>query len=88
MKTISIETEKRPVKEWLPRKNGREVIYLTREGEAAFALVPLDEGDREILAMRKNKKLMARLAELTRQALAGPRKSLAEIKKKYGLKAE
>jgi hypothetical protein len=85
VKTISIETEERPLKEWLPRRNGREVIYLTRQGEAAFALVPLDEGDREVLAMRKNKKLMAHLAKLTRRALTGPRKSLAEIKKKYGL---
>lgn len=86
MKTISIETEERPLKEWLPkRRNGREVIYLTRQGEAAFALVPLDEGDREVLAMRKNKKLMAHLASLTRRALREPRKTLAEIKNKYGL---
>ena len=87
MKKICIETEKRPVKEWLPkRKNPREVVYLTRDGQATFAIVPLDEGDQEVLAIRKNKKLMAVLDELSRRALAGPRKSLAEIKKKYGIR--
>jgi hypothetical protein len=86
VKTIPIETEERPLKEWLPkRKNGGEVIYLTRQGEAAFAIVPLDDGDREVLAIRKNKELMAHLAGLTRRALTGPRKTLAEIKNKYGL---
>ncbi|MBI3824057.1 MAG: hypothetical protein HY289_15420 [Planctomycetes bacterium] len=86
MKTIPIETERRPIKDWLPKKNRREVIYLTEDGLAAFAVVPLDEGDREVLAIRKNKKLMARIEELTRLALEGPRKSLAEVKKKYGIK--
>lgn len=83
MKTISIETERRPVKDWLPKKKPREVIYLTKGGQAAFAVVPLDEGDREVLAIRNNKKLMARIEELTRLALEGPRKSLAEVRKKY-----
>lgn len=86
MKTIPIETEKRPIRDWLPRKNRREVIYLTQEGQAAFAVIPLDEGDREVLAIRENKKLMAHIEELTRRALQGPRKPLAEVKKKYGIK--
>ena len=84
--TVSIESEHRPIKDWLPQKKRREVIYLTKDGQAAFAVVPLDEGDREILAMRKNKKLMAHIEELTRLALEGPRKSLADVKKKYGIK--
>ena len=86
MKTISIETEHRPIKDRLPKKNRREVIYLTEDGQAAFAVVPLDKGDGEVLAIRKNKKLMSRIAELTRLALRGPRKSLAEVKKEYGIK--
>ena len=56
MKTISIETEDRPVKKWLPkRKNSRDVIYLTQNGRPTIAIVPLDEGDQEVLAIRKNK---------------------------------
>lgn len=86
MKTISIETERRPIRDWLPKKKRREVIYLTKDGQAAFAVVPLDAGDREVLAIRSNKKLMAHIEELTRLALDGPRKSLAEVKKKYGIK--
>jgi hypothetical protein len=86
MKTVPIETERRPIKDWLPQKNRREVIYLTKNGKARYAVVPLDEGDREVLAIRNNKKLMAHIEELTLLALQGPRKSLAEIKKKYGVK--
>ena len=86
MKTIPIESERRPIKDWLPKAKRREVIYLTKDGQAAFAVVPLDEGDREVLAIRKNKKLMAHIEELVRRALEGPRKSLAEVKKKYGIK--
>ncbi len=86
MKKIAIENEKRPVKEWLPkRKAPGSVIYLTEGGEPRFAVIALDEGDREVLAIRNNKRLMAHLEELTRRALEGPRKTLAEIKKKYGL---
>lgn len=86
MKAISIETERRPIKEWLPKKSRRDVIYLTEDGEIAFALIPLDAGDREVFAMGRNRKLMARIEELTRRALEGPRKSLADIKKKYAIK--
>lgn len=86
MKTISIETERRPIKDWLPKKKRREPIYLIEDGQAAFVLIPLDVGDREVLAMRKNKKLMAYIDKLTQLALEGRRKPLAEIKKKYGNK--
>ena len=39
MKTIAIETEIRPLAEWLPQEDSEEVVYLTREGRARFVLV-------------------------------------------------
>jgi hypothetical protein len=86
MRSKSIEDEKRPLREWLPKSRASgAVVYLTEGGQPAFAVVPLDDGDREVLAIRNNKKLMAHLEELTRRALEGPRKTLAAVKKKYGL---
>jgi hypothetical protein len=85
MKTVAIETETRRLSELL-RKNGTEVIYLTRNGRAKYALVPLDEGDEEALAIRRNAQLMQYLAKASKAARKGPLKSLEEIERKVGLK--
>jgi hypothetical protein len=87
MKTISIETEKRPLAEWLPQDDSADVVYLTRGGQARFVVVPLDEGDQEVLAVQTNDKLMAYLAECVERARRGPTKSLAQIKAELGLDA-
>lgn len=44
-KQIAIETERRPVAEWLPKENGE--VYLTRPGRPEFVLGAWDEGDDE-----------------------------------------
>jgi hypothetical protein len=80
MKTIAIETEKRPLEAWLPREGSEEVVYLTREGRARFVLVPLDEGDEEVLAMQQNDRLMAHIAGCVERARNGPTKTLAQIR--------
>jgi hypothetical protein len=80
MKEVAIETEMRPLADWLPRDDSEEVIYLTRGGQTKFVVVPLDEGDAEILAMQKNDRLMAHIAECVERARKGPTKSLAQIK--------
>jgi PHD/YefM family antitoxin component YafN of YafNO toxin-antitoxin module len=85
VKTIAIETEHRPVAEWLPGDESDELVYLTREGRAKFVLVPLDEGDEEVLAIQKNERLMAHIAECVARAKRGPTKSLAQIKEEFGL---
>jgi hypothetical protein len=84
MKTISIETEKRPLAEWLPREDSADVVYLTQGGRTRFVVVPLDEGDEEALAVQKNDKLMAYIAECVQRAHRGPTKSLAQIKAELG----
>jgi hypothetical protein len=85
MKTIEIKTETRPLAEWLPKEDSEEIVYLTREGRARFVVVPLDEGDDEALAARKNAGLMAYIDECVERARKGPAKTLAQIKAELGL---
>jgi hypothetical protein len=85
MKTIAIETETRPVAEWLPKEDSEEIIYLTREGRTRFVLVPLDEGDEEALAVQKNSRLMSHIADCVERARRGPSKTLAQIKAELDL---
>jgi hypothetical protein len=80
MKTIAIETETRPLTEWLPDRDSEEVVYLTEGGRTKFVVVPLDEGDEEVLAIQKNPKLMAYIAECVERARTRPSKSLDQIK--------
>jgi hypothetical protein len=84
MKTIAIETETRPLEAWLPQEGSEDVVYLTREGRARFVVVPLDEGDEEVLAIQKNDRLMAHLADCVERARKGPTKTLSQIKAELG----
>jgi hypothetical protein len=86
MSEVAIETERRPIAEWLPRLNSNELVYLTKKGRKKFVVVPLDKMDEELLAMRKNAVLMAHIDKLFERARKGPTKSLEEIKAKYGIK--
>jgi hypothetical protein len=85
MKTNVIETENRPLAEWLPKEDSEEVVYLTREGRARFVVVPLDEGEEEVLAVQKNAQLMAYITACVERARHGPTKTLAQIKAELGL---
>lgn len=69
----------------LKKAGMQDVIFLTRHGKIRFALLHADEGDQEVLALRSNPEFMAYLAECTKRAKAGPTKSLAEVRKMYGL---
>jgi uncharacterized protein (UPF0254 family) len=60
-----------------------DVVFLTTDGLARFALVAVDEGDQEVIALRSNADFMAYLDECKLRARRGPTKSLEEIKKKY-----
>ena len=85
MKTLALEKEKRTIAELLSKENGKEVIYLTKKGRATHALVPLDEMDREILAVRSNAELMAYLDACSARARKGPRKSIDQIREELGI---
>jgi hypothetical protein len=60
-----------------------EVNFLTTGGLPRFALVAVDEGDQEVLALRSNVDFMAYLDECAQRALREPRKSLEEIKRLF-----
>ena len=85
MKTIEIETETRPLAEWLPTDDSEEVVYLMRAGRTRFVVVPLDEGDEEVLAVQKNARLMAHIAACVERARQGPTKTLAQLKAELAL---
>jgi antitoxin (DNA-binding transcriptional repressor) of toxin-antitoxin stability system len=84
MKTIAIETEKRPPSEWLPKAESDEIVYLTEGGRPRFIIVPLDEGDEEALAIQKNERLMAYVADFVQRARNDPTRALSEIKSELG----
>ena len=85
MKSISVETETRPLAEWLPKEGSDEIVYLTREGKVCYVLAPLDEGDAEVLAIQRNPRLLAYIAECVERGRKGPTKSLAQLKSEIGL---
>jgi hypothetical protein len=84
MKTVAIETERRPLAEWLPLEDSEDIVYLTREGRTKFVVVPLDEGDEEVLAIRNNPALMAFIDECVERAKNMPTTTLAKIKAELG----
>jgi antitoxin (DNA-binding transcriptional repressor) of toxin-antitoxin stability system len=63
---------------------GGEVVFLTASGEARFALVAVDEADREVFALRSNPEFLAYLDACRERAKAGPRKSLREMRESCG----
>ena len=85
MKTIEIEREQRPLSQVLAEESGEEVIFLTRGGQKQYALVPFDEMDEEVLAIRRNPELMAYLTECIERAKTGPLTSLEDVKKELGI---
>jgi hypothetical protein len=85
VKTIDIDKEQRPLSQLLSGEEGEEIIYLTRHGQTQYALIPFDESDEEILAIRKNPELMAYLTECFQRSKSGPRTRLQDIKKELGL---
>jgi hypothetical protein len=85
MKTIEIEGDQRPLSQLLAEEAGEEVILLTRGGQKQYALVPFDEMDEEVLAIRRNPELMAYLTECIRRARTEPGIKLEDLKRDVGL---
>jgi antitoxin (DNA-binding transcriptional repressor) of toxin-antitoxin stability system len=83
MKSISLDSPQISLEGVLREATDGEVVYLTTDGRPQFAVVAVDEGDQEVLALRSNVEFMAYLDECARRAMQEPRKSLEEIKKLY-----
>jgi hypothetical protein len=85
VKTIDIDKEQRPLSQLLGEGDNDEVIYLTRQGQKKYALVPFDEMDEEVLAIRRNPELLAYLSECFRRAKTQPGTRLEDVRKELGL---
>ena len=83
MKTVSLDSPQFTLEGMLREAAGGEVVFLTTDGLPRFALVEVDEGDQEVLALRSNADFMAYLDECKLRARQEPTKSLEEIKKLY-----
>ncbi len=61
MKTLSVPVEGLTLKQLLKKAARQDVVFLTTGGEMRYALVPADEGDQEICALRSNTEFLAYL---------------------------
>ena len=83
MKSISIDSAQTNLQGVLREAADDEIVFLTAAGLPRFALVAVDEGDQEILALRSNADFMAYLDECKLRARQEPSKSLEGIKELY-----
>jgi prevent-host-death family protein len=83
MKTVSLDSPQFSFEGVLRDAAEGDVVFLTTDGRPQFAIVPVDESDREVFALRSNAEFMAYLDECAQRAMREPRKSLEEIKKLY-----
>jgi hypothetical protein len=80
MKIVPVESTGRTLRTLLPKVTGEEAVFLTLQGQVRFVVLPADEGDQEVLAMRGNRRLMEFLDRCGQRARAGSRKSLATVR--------
>ena len=85
MKTVSLDSKTLTLKKLLDEAAGGEIVFLTANGETRFAIVPADESDQEVCALRSNAEFMLFLTEAERRARTRPRKSLQQIRESYGV---
>ena len=83
MKTVSLDSPQFTLEGMLREAAEGEVVFLTTGGAPRFALVAVDEGDQEVLALRSNADFMAYLDECKLRARREPSKSLEEVKRIY-----
>src|SRR5437763_16956177 len=86
MKTVPVESTGPKLRTLLPTIAEEEAVFLTVEGRVRFVVLPADEGDQEILAMRGNRRLMEFLDRCGERARTGPRKSLAALRQEVRAK--
>lgn len=84
MKTISLPLEGLTVERLLQETADDGVVFLTQNGQVKLAVLPADEGDQEVLAIRSNKELMDYLMESVQRGRTGPRKTIEQIREQFG----
>ncbi len=84
MKSLTLDANDLTLDGLLHEAANGEVVFLTSHGEAKFALVAVDEGDREILALRSNADFLSYLDACKERARTQPRMTLEEIRDHFG----
>ncbi|MEO6812117.1 MAG: hypothetical protein ABI353_23660 [Isosphaeraceae bacterium] len=80
MKTVSLDSKGLTLERILQEAADGDVVFLTEGNQTRFALVAVDDGDREVLALRSNPEFMAFLDDCQERARTRPRKSLKDVR--------
>jgi antitoxin (DNA-binding transcriptional repressor) of toxin-antitoxin stability system len=83
LKTLSLDSPRFTPEGALRDAADGEVVFLTTGGSPRFALVAVDEGDQEVLALRSSAEFLAYLDESKLRARRGPTRSLEELKQLF-----
>ncbi len=85
MKSATLDASQVTLSELLGTAEQNDVVFVQTEGHTRFAVIPADESDEEILALRESAEFLAYLTEAERRAAIGPRKSLQQIRESFGM---
>ncbi len=85
MKSATLDSSQMTVSELLGAAEQNDVVFIQSNGQTRFAVVPADDSDEEVLALRSNAEFMSYLADAERRAAAGPRKTLQQIRESLGV---
>ena len=80
MKSATLDSSQMTVSELLGAAEQNDVVFIQSNGQTRFAIVPADDSDEEILALRSNAEFMSYLADAESRAAAGPRKTLQQMR--------
>ncbi len=87
MKKATLPIEELTLATLLQEAAKHDVVFLSAKGKIRFALMPADEGDEEVCALKSNPEFMAYLTESRERAKTAPRTSLKEIREIFGIPA-
>lgn len=85
MKSATIDASKVTLSELLGTAEQNDVVFVQKEGRTRFAVIPADESDEEILALRSSAEFMTYIADAERRATIGPRKTLQQVRESLGM---
>ncbi len=84
MKSASVDASRITLSELFGAAETNDIVFVKTNGQTRFAIIPADESDEEILALRSNSEFMAYLANAEQRAASGPRKTLRQIRETIG----
>jgi hypothetical protein len=88
VKKVTLPIEGLTLAQLLQEAAKHDVVFLTAKGKIRFALMPAEEGDEEVCALKSNPEFMAYLTESKERAKTAPRTSLKEIREIFGIAVE